>query len=132
MSFSQRSSHSQSWTTARLPREPRSPSTSNHQVIPPTRIITPPRQLQQQVHQSRTTSPRHNLFTSSDHDDDESILSTDPNHLDMMNIIPCDNFPKYGLWLKKQFPDIISSTGGFFVHSQLKIRSQNDIDDYLE
>lgn len=134
MSSSQRSTASKgySWSTARMNRETRTSSPSQHQVTPPTRIITPPRQPQQQVHQSRTTSPKHNLFTSSDHHDDDSILSTGSNNPKFMLIVPHDNFPKYGLWLKKQFPDIISSTGGFFVHSQLKIRSQNDIDDYLE
>ena len=101
MSFSQRSSHSQSWTTARLQRDTKSPSTSHHQVTPPPRVITPPRQSQQYTFQSRTTSPRNNLFTSSDKNDDESILSADSNHPEMMQIIPCDNFPKYSSWLKE-------------------------------
>jgi hypothetical protein len=65
-------------------------------------------------------------------DDDESIHSTGSNNPEYMVIFPCDNFPKYGVWLKQQFPHIISTTGGFFVHSQLRIRRQEDIDDYLE
>jgi len=134
MSSSQRSSHSPSWTTARLPRKTRSPSTSQHQVTPPTRVLTPSTHSRPQVNSTRITSPRHNLFSSNNHHDidDDSIQSTDSNHPDMMLITPCDNFPKYGVWLKQMFPDIITATGGFFVHSQLKIRSQEDIDDFLE
>ena len=125
MSSSQRSSHSPSWTTARLPRETRSPSTSQHQVTPPTRVLTPSSHSNHQVNSTRRTSPRHNLFSSMDNQDDDSINSTDSDHPAMMLITPCDNFPKHGLCLKKQFPHIITSTDGFFVHSQLKIRSQH-------
>ena len=122
MSSSQRSASSPgfSWSTARLNRETRTPSASQHQVTPPTRIITPPK-AQQQVNPSIRTSPRHNLFSTMDNQDDESIRSTDSNHPDMMLIIPCDDFCKYGVWLRKTFPHIITPTGSFFVHSNLKI-----------
>ena len=135
MSSSQRSSHSPSWTTARLPRETRTPSTSqhHHQVTPPTRVLTPSSHSKHQMISIRVTSPRHNLFSSMDNqDDDESIHSTGSINPKFMLITPCDNFPKYDVWLKQQFPHIITSAGGFFVHSQLRIRRQEDIDDFLE
>ena len=137
---SQRSSHSPSFTTARLPRETQSPSTSHHQVTPPVRTLTPSSHSSLQrnstrsahtnhLNSTRMTSPRHNLFSTQD---DDSINSTDSNDHEMMLITPCTDFTKHGVWLKKQFPDIISPSGGFFVHSQLKIRSQNDIDSFME
>src|SRR5688572_12956610 len=50
----------------------------------------------------------------------------------MVVITSCYDFSKYGVWFKKQFPDIITSTGGFFVHSILKTRSQEDIENFME
>ena len=131
-SNSSQKSSNPSWTTARLPRETRSPSTSQHQVTPPPRALTPSSHSQHQVNPTRATSPRQNLYSSMNNQDDDSIHSTESNNPEMMLITPCDNFPKYGVWLKKQFPHIITSAGGFFVHSQLKIRRQEDIDDFLE
>ena len=50
----------------------------------------------------------------------------------MVVITPCYDFAKYGVWLRKQFPHIITATGSFFVHSNLKIRSQREIEFFME
>src|SRR5687768_5918236 len=64
--------------------------------------------------------------------DDESIHSTDSIGSNMMVIESCSDFTKYGTWLRKQFPNIITATGSFFVHSHLKVRNSEDIENIME
>src|SRR5688572_26501673 len=97
------SSTRHSWASARLERETRTPSISQHQVTPPTRVLTPPTQPQSNVFPTsrRISPPRQHLFSSLDPQDDESIHSTDSIGPNIMVIQPCSDYTKYGTWLRK-------------------------------
>ena len=136
MSSSQRSTNSSTrhtWVSARLQKDSRTPSPSQHQVTPPSRVITPPNLSQHQMPTAsrRASPPRHNLFISMYPQDDDSIhsMESEPEPPTMRIINPCEDFSKYGVWLRKHFSDIIQPISSFFVHSHLRIRNSEDIED---
>ena len=125
MSSIQRSALSQDYsrTSSRLNRETTTPSSSRHNITPTSGA----------QHQAARTITYQRQDPAMDIQDDDSIHSTttatNPNK---MLITPCNDFFRYGVWLRNQFPHIITSTGSFFVHSCLKIRSKDDIYIFME
>ena len=136
MSSSLRSTNSSTrhtWVSARLQKDSRTPSPSQHQVTPPSRVLTPLNLSQHQIPTAnrRVSPPRQNLFTSIDPQDDDSIHSIGSEEPTMMVIELCQDFTKYGVWLKKHFPKIIQPISSFFVHSHLRIRNSEDIEEFM-
>ena len=82
-------------------------------------------------HPAHTTSMLSSSKFPNDQDDD-SIHSTLTTTSGPSSITPCYNYSNYGVWLRKQFPGIITIKDSFLVHSILKIRSLDDLSLYNE
>ena len=70
---------------------------------PPSATISPPIN---QIHPDHTPTP------SMDHSDDESINSVTSSPKMSLVIKPCDTYTKYGVWLRQQFPHIMTMSIG--------------------
>ena len=87
-----------------------------------TTMVTPP---------TGSSLPHNPISASSlDQQDDESIHSTSiKSHITTTPsfIKPVFNYSKYGVWLRNNFPNIITIKDSFFVHNILKIRTLEDV-----
>ena len=127
MSSSSSSYHS----SPQNPSQRRTPTTSKKYMTFPLNIIRNITPITSSP--MATTSPPTNVIhhnaptTTMDQSDDETINSTNSNPNMSLAIKPCENYSQYGVWLRKQFPCIITMRESFFVHSCLKIRTLDDI-----